>query len=51
MPHVRASLFNLALGAWWVDSLASFAIVYFLIKEGREAWVGDECCQCSGTGL
>jgi divalent metal cation (Fe/Co/Zn/Cd) transporter len=42
---------QLALGAWWVDSLASLAIVYFLIKEGREAWEGDECCQCSGTGL
>lgn len=36
---------QLALGAWWVDSLASLAIVYFLIKEGREAWEGDQCCQ------
>ena len=35
---------QLALGAWWVDSLASLAIVYVLIKEGREAWEGDECC-------
>ncbi len=35
---------QLALGAWWIDSLASLAIVYFLIKEGREAWEGDECC-------
>jgi hypothetical protein len=35
----------------WVDSLASLAIVYFLIKEGREAWEGDDCCQCSGTAL
>jgi divalent metal cation (Fe/Co/Zn/Cd) transporter len=42
---------QLALGAWWIDSLASLAIVYFLIREGREAWIGDECCQCSGTGL
>jgi divalent metal cation (Fe/Co/Zn/Cd) transporter len=42
---------QLALGAWWVDLLASLAIVYFLVKEGREAWTGDECCQCSGTGL
>lgn len=32
---------ELALRAWWVDSLASLAIVYFLIKEGREAWQGD----------
>ncbi len=35
---------QLALGAWWVDSAASLAIVYFLIKEGREAWNGGECC-------
>ena len=35
---------QLAFGAWWVDSLASLAIVYFLIREGREAWEGDECC-------
>ena len=31
------------LGAWWVDSLASLAIVWFLVKEGREAWAGEEC--------
>jgi divalent metal cation (Fe/Co/Zn/Cd) transporter len=35
---------QLALGAWWVDSAASSAIVYFLIKEGHEAWNGGECC-------
>lgn len=33
-----------ALRVWWVDSAASLAIVYFLIKEGREAWNGEECC-------
>ncbi len=37
---------QLAVGAWWVDSLASLASVYFLLKEGREAWTGDECCEC-----
>ena len=25
-------------GWWWVDSVASLAIVLFLVKEGREAW-------------
>jgi divalent metal cation (Fe/Co/Zn/Cd) transporter len=30
-------------GAWWMDSAGSLAIVWFLIKEGREAWRG-ECC-------
>lgn len=31
------------LGAWWVDPIGSLAIVWFLIKEGREAWSGEEC--------
>jgi divalent metal cation (Fe/Co/Zn/Cd) transporter len=35
---------QLALAAWWVDSVASLAIVYFLFKEGREAWNGGDCC-------
>lgn len=33
---------QLALGAWWIDTLASLAIVWFLVKEGREALRGDE---------
>lgn len=37
-------LAQLMLGAWWVDSVASLAIVWLLIKEGREAWKGDDCC-------
>ena len=31
------------LGTWWVDSLGSLAIVWFLGKEGCEAWAGEEC--------
>jgi divalent metal cation (Fe/Co/Zn/Cd) transporter len=31
-------------GAWWLDAAGSLAIVWLLIKEGREAWSGDECC-------
>jgi len=31
------------LGAWWVDSVGSLAIVWFLVNEGREAWAGKEC--------
>jgi divalent metal cation (Fe/Co/Zn/Cd) transporter len=30
-------------GAWWVDAVTSLGIVWFLIKESREAWRG-ECC-------
>jgi divalent metal cation (Fe/Co/Zn/Cd) transporter len=33
---------QLALGAWWIDSVTSLVIVAFLVKEGREAWVGDD---------
>jgi divalent metal cation (Fe/Co/Zn/Cd) transporter len=31
-------------GAWWIDVVGSLAIVWFLIKEGREEWSGSECC-------
>ena len=29
-------------GWWWVDRVASLAIVALLAKEGREAWEGEE---------
>ncbi len=38
---VRASV-----GAWWIDPVGSLAIVWFLIREAREAWAG-EACGCS----
>ena len=42
---VVASIAGEALaGAWWIDPLASLAIVGFLVREGREAWSGDDCC-------
>jgi divalent metal cation (Fe/Co/Zn/Cd) transporter len=31
-------------GSWWVDSLTSLGIVWLLLKEGREAWSGENCC-------
>ena len=34
------------VGAWWIDSVGSLAIVYFLVKEGREALSDDECASC-----
>lgn len=34
------------LGAWWIDGVGSLAIVYFLLKEGREAWAGEVCATC-----
>ena len=33
---------QLTLGAWWIDSVTSLAIVWLLIKEGREAWKAEE---------
>jgi|SRR5271166_5702248 len=41
---VAALLAQLVIGAWWVDAAASLGIVWFLVREGREAWGGEECC-------
>jgi divalent metal cation (Fe/Co/Zn/Cd) transporter len=35
-------LAQLAVGAWWIDPVTSLVIVGLLIKEGREAWSGEE---------
>ena len=35
-------LAQLALGAWWVDTATSLVIVWLLVKEGHEAWQGEE---------
>jgi divalent metal cation (Fe/Co/Zn/Cd) transporter len=34
------------VGAWWIDGVGSLAIVWFLVKEGREAWSGHKCDSC-----
>jgi len=31
-------------GWWWLDSVAALALIPFLIKEGRAAISGTECC-------
>jgi divalent metal cation (Fe/Co/Zn/Cd) transporter len=31
-------------GAWWVDAATSLGILWFVIREGREAWTGEDCC-------
>ena len=38
-------LVQLTLAAWWVDSVTSLAIVWRLVKEGREALEGDDCSE------
>ena len=35
------------IDAWWLDPLASLGIVWFLVREGREAWEGEERCNQS----
>jgi divalent metal cation (Fe/Co/Zn/Cd) transporter len=42
---IAALIAQLLLGAWWVDPAASLAIVWFLIRESREAWLGEYCCK------
>src|SRR6266853_2705948 len=32
------------LGWWWLDSVAALALIPFLIKEGRAAISGGDCC-------
>ena len=40
-------LLNRFLGWWWADPLAGLALVYFLLREGQEAWhearTGETC--------
>jgi divalent metal cation (Fe/Co/Zn/Cd) transporter len=33
-------------GVWWIDSVGSLAIVWLLVKEGREAWRGECRADC-----
>ena len=40
---VVALVAQVIIGAWWVDAAASLGIVWLLVREGREAWRGEEC--------
>jgi divalent metal cation (Fe/Co/Zn/Cd) transporter len=35
---------HLLLAAWWIDAVTSLGIVWFVLKEAREAWSGEDCC-------
>jgi hypothetical protein len=41
-------LANSLLGWWWVDAVAALAVAAVAIKEGREAWRGENCCAFPG---
>ena len=36
---------NSALGWYWADPIAAVVIAAVAVKEGRDAWRGDACCQ------
>jgi len=35
---------NAVLGWWWADPLAAVGMAWFLVREGRQAWLGEDCC-------
>jgi len=37
-------ILNTTLGWWWADPIAGLVIAAVAIKEGREAWRGENCC-------
>jgi divalent metal cation (Fe/Co/Zn/Cd) transporter len=42
-------LLNRLFGWWWADPLSALALVYFIVREGREAWQEartGETCAC-----
>ena len=36
---------NAAGGLWWADPLAALFIAAVVVKEGRESWRGEGCCE------
>jgi len=41
---------NAALGWWWLDSLAGLAVAGMALKEGSQAWHGEDCCSPIAVG-
>jgi divalent metal cation (Fe/Co/Zn/Cd) transporter len=35
---------NALFGWWWADPAAALAMIPLLVREGREAWRGEDCC-------
>jgi divalent metal cation (Fe/Co/Zn/Cd) transporter len=35
---------NATVGWWWADPLAALGIAALAVREGREAWRGETCC-------
>lgn len=39
-------LANTLVGAWWLDAVAALVIGALAVREGIEAWQGDQCDAC-----
>ena len=39
---IAGLLAQMLFGAWWIDAVTSLAIVWLLVREGREAWEREE---------
>jgi divalent metal cation (Fe/Co/Zn/Cd) transporter len=35
---------NALVGAWWLDPLVGLLVAAVAVKEGRQAWRGEDCC-------
>jgi divalent metal cation (Fe/Co/Zn/Cd) transporter len=44
-------LANALLGWWWLDAIAGLAIAGVAVREGRRAWAGELCSDCSSIGF
>jgi divalent metal cation (Fe/Co/Zn/Cd) transporter len=42
---------NAALGWWWLDPIAGLWIAALAVREGREAWAGEVCADCTPIGF
>jgi divalent metal cation (Fe/Co/Zn/Cd) transporter len=38
-------LANALLGWWWLDPVAALFIAFVAVREGRETWRGEGCCE------
>jgi divalent metal cation (Fe/Co/Zn/Cd) transporter len=37
-------LANTVFGVWWLDPVAALFIAFVAVREGRETWRGEGCC-------
>jgi divalent metal cation (Fe/Co/Zn/Cd) transporter len=44
-------LANASVGWWWLDPIAGLGIAVLALREGREAWAGEVCGDCTPIGF